>query len=55
MKNIKNQAERMALERTQSQQAMEKEQETLREQIRETEERIYRVQTNKNKEMTNLK
>ena len=34
---------------------MEKEQESLMEQIRETEEKIFRVQTNKGKEVSSLR
>ena len=44
LKNIKNNADMMVLERTKSQRQLEKDNDSLQEQVREAREKIFRVE-----------
>ena len=55
LKNIKNNADLFVLQKTQSQNQLEKDKETLSEQIREAKEKIFRVENQKNKDVKSLK
>lgn len=55
LKNIKNNADLQVLERQKSQRLLEKDKESLQEQLREAKEKIFKVENQRNKEVKSLK